>query len=260
MIREKKTAPWAANIVAHRSYNRLNEELVLLKKYQPPVVITALGSPIPVIETVHSYAGLVFADVNSVKYAKKAADAGVDGLVLVSSGAGGHTGAITGFAFVEAVREFWDGIIVLAGGMSTGNSILAAQALGADLVYMGTKFIAAEESMANQLYKEMVVQATNEDLICTDAFTGVHANMLKQSIEKAGYDPSQLTSKKEIDFQNPQGKSKAWKDVWSAGQGVNSIKEVQPAAEIISRLKTEYEQSLLNMEMAKTWLKTEVKN
>ncbi|WP_312470290.1 nitronate monooxygenase [Neobacillus sp.] len=257
---EKKVAPWAANIVAHRSYSRLQEELALLKKYKPPIVITALGSPIPVIETVHSYGGLVFADVNSVKYAKKAAQAGVDGLVLVSSGAGGHTGSVTGFAFVDAVREFWDGIIVLAGGISTGKSILAAQILGADLVYMGTKFIAASESMAQDLYKQMLIEATHEDIIQTNAFTGVHANMLRQSIERAGYDVTNLTSKKKVNFDNPLGETKAWRDVWSAGQGVDTITKLQSAQEIIQELKQQYSKAYSNSLQPNKWIQSNMKS
>ncbi|MCM3763819.1 nitronate monooxygenase family protein [Neobacillus niacini] len=253
----KKVAPWAANIVAHRSYKRLQEELALLKKFKPPIVITALGSPIPVIETVHSYGGLVFADVNSVKYAKKAAQAGVDGLVLVSAGAGGHTGSVTGFAFVDAVREFWDGLIVLAGGISTGKSIVAAQALGADLVYMGTKFIAASESMANPEYKEMLVDATHEDLIQTNAFTGVYANMLRPSIERAGIDVNNLSAKKEINFDNPHGDTKAWRDIWSAGHGVGTIGNIQPAGEIIEELKQEYRKAYSDILQPNEWLQAE---
>lgn len=237
----KKIAPWAANLVVHRSYDRMEKELELVKKYQPPIVITALGNPREVIETVHSYGGLVFADVNSIAFAKKAAATGVDGLILVSSGAGGHTGMINNFAFVEAVQEFWDGIIVLAGGMSTGQSIFATEALGVDLAYMGTKFIVSKESYAQQEYKEMLLRTTSADIICTDAFTGVPANMIRESIENAGYDISKLKKKEQIDFEQPLHATKAWKDIWSAGHGVGPIKEIQPMATIIQTLKTEYD-------------------
>ncbi len=233
-------APWAANIIAHRSYDRLEQELELIKKYQPPIVITALGSPVRIIDAVHDYGGLVFADVNSIHFAKKAAETGVDGLILVSAGAGGHTGTITGFAFVDAVRQFWDGVIVLAGGISSGKGVLAAQSLGADLVYMGTTFISAEESLANSQYKQMLVESEFDDIISTNAFTGVHANMLKPSIERAGLDVKNLKPKSTIDFSNPQGDKKAWKDIWSAGHGVGQIKDVQPAGRIIERLRGEY--------------------
>jgi nitronate monooxygenase len=236
----RRIAPWAANIVAHQSYKRLQQDLDLIVKYRAPIVITALGSPAAVVEVVHSYGGLVFADVNSVKYAKKAAQTGVDGLVLVSAGAGGHTGTMTGFAFVEAVREFWDGIIVLGGGISTGRGILAAQALGADLAYMGTKFIAATESMASDEYRKMIVSATAEDLICTNAFTGVNANMLIPSIERAGLDVANLQPKGTIDFDDPTSNKKAWKEIWSAGQGVGTIREIQPAEALVLELLQEY--------------------
>lgn len=244
---DRRIAPWAANIVAHQSYKRLQQDLDLIVKYRAPIVITALGSPAAVVEVVHSYGGLVFADVNSVKYAKKAAQTGVDGLVLVSAGAGGHTGAMTGFAFVEAVRQFWDGMIVLGGGISTGRGILAAQALGADLAYMGTKFIATTESMASEEYRSMVVSATAEDLICTNAFTGVNANMLIPSIERAGLDVASLKPKGTIDFDDPQSNKKAWKEIWSAGQGVGTVQRIQPVEALVSELSQEYEEARKEM-------------
>lgn len=249
----RKTAPWAANIITHQSYDRFEQELELIKHYKPPIVITALGSPSRVVEAVHKYGGVVFADVNSVKFAKKAAQVGVDGLILVSSGAGGHTGSMTGFAFVDAVRKFWDGIIVLAGGISSGKGILAAQALGADLVYMGTSFISAEESYAQKEYKEMVVEAEFDDILLTNAFTGVHANMLIPSIKKAGLVPENLKPKESIDFSNPQGESKAWRDIWSAGQGVGAIKAIQPAAVIIQGLRQEYERAQHDLSIKNKW-------
>lgn len=244
---DRRVAPWAANIVAHQSYKRLQQDLDLIVKYRAPIVITALGSPAAVVEVVHSYGGLVFADVNSVIYAKKAAQTGVDGLVLVSAGAGGHTGAMTGFAFVEAVRQFWDGLIVLGGGISTGRGILAAQALGADLAYMGTKFIATTESMASEEYRSMVVSATAEDLICTNAFTGVNANMLIPSIERAGLDVANLKPKAAIDFDDPQSNRKAWKEIWSAGQGVGTVQRIQSVEALVSELSQEYEEARKEM-------------
>lgn len=249
----RRIAPWAVNIVAHRSYQRLQEDLDLVVKHKAPIVITALGSPAAVVEAVHSYGGLVFADVISVKHAKKAAAAGVDGLVLVSAGAGGHTGTLTGFAFVDEVRKFWDGFVVLAGGISTGRSVLAAQALGADLVYMGTKFISATESMANDVYKEMLVSSTAEDIICTNAFTGVHANMLKPSIVRAGLDPAALKPKDSINFDEPQGSTKAWKDIYSAGHGVGTITKIQPAAQIVEELYQEYQEACAQLYQSNPW-------
>lgn len=256
-----KTAPWALNMVTHRTYIRLEEEVELIKRYQPPIVITALGSPATVIEAVHAYDGLVFADVNSVKFAKKAASTGVDGLILVSAGAGGHTGKMNSFAFVEAVRQFFDGLIILAGGISTGNGILAAQSLGADLAYMGTSFISAAESMAQSEYKEMVVDSGYDDIVMTDAFTGVHANMLRSSIERAGLDPDNLGPKAKINFSDPQAGTKAWKNIWSGGHGIESITHIQSTADIIKQLRKEYEQAQQRLLNANPWnlMKEEVK-
>ncbi|MBI0580580.1 nitronate monooxygenase [Neobacillus cucumis] len=248
----RKIAPWAMNMVVHSSYGRLLEELELIKKHQPQLVITSLGSPKIVVDIVHEYGGLVFSDVSDVKFAKKAAGAGVDGLILVASGAGGHAGQINGFAFVDMVRSFWDGIIVLAGAISTGKGILAAQAAGADFAYMGTRFIVAKESMARDEYREMLVEATQEDIILTDAFSGVKANMLIPSIVKAGLDPAQLAKKEKIDFNHMQQEPnvKAWRDIWSAGHGVGAIDKIETAGEIIERLEVEYQDALQKVNKA----------
>ncbi|MEH7443872.1 nitronate monooxygenase [Bacillus sp. JJ1122] len=243
---DRKVAPWAMNMVVHSSYSRLEDELELLKKHKPQLVITSLGSPKRVVEIVHEYGGLVFSDVSDVKFARKAAETGVDGLILVASGAGGHAGELNSFAFVDSVRTFWDGIIVLAGSISTGRGILAAQAAGADLSYMGTRFIVATESMANEEYRNMLVDSTQEDLILTDAFSGVKANMLKPSIIKAGLDPDKLAKKDKVDFDAMQKETnaKAWKDIWSAGQGVGAIHKIESAGEIIEQLEIEYKEAL----------------
>ncbi|CAM3865827.1 NAD(P)H-dependent flavin oxidoreductase [Mesobacillus zeae] len=243
---EGKIAPWAMNMVTHSSYSRLEEELELIRKHQPELVITSLGSPKKVVEIVHGYGGLVFSDVSDVKFAKKAAESGVDGLILVASGAGGHAGEINSFAFVDMVREFWEGIIILAGSISTGKGILAAQAAGADLAYMGTRFIVATESRASEDYREMLVEASQEDLILTDAFSGVRANMLKPSIVKAGLDPEQLKKKDKVNFDSMQKETdaKAWRDIWSAGHGVGAIRQIQSAADIIDQLGQEYNDAL----------------
>lgn len=242
----RKVAPWAMNMIVHSSYSRLQEEIELIKKHKPELVITSLGSPEVVVDIVHSYGGFVFSDVSDMKFAKKAAEAGVDGLILVSSGAGGHAGNINGFAFVDSVRTFWDGIIVLAGGISTGKSILAAQAAGADLAYMGTRFIVAEESLANAEYKQMLVDSTQEDIILTDAFSGIHANMLIPSIVKAGLDPKLLVKKDKVEFDSMKNdtNSKAWKDIWSAGHGVGAITKTSPASVIIEELEREYNEGI----------------
>jgi len=235
-----KIAPWAANLVVHSSYDRLREELDLVAKHRPPVVITALGSPAAVIEVVHGYGGLVFADVNSVAFARRAAALGVDALVLVAAGAGGHTGTMAGFSFVAAVREFFEGALVLAGSICDGRAVRAAEVLGADFAYMGTAFIAAEESMASDAYRQMVVDSSFEDLVVTNVFTGGHASYMRGSIENVGLDPDNLSSKAKMDLTGSQERIRGWKDVWSAGQGVGSVKRIQPTAEIIAQLRRDY--------------------
>jgi len=240
-------APWAVNLIVHRTNKRYEEDLALIEKHQPPIVITSLGDPSPVVKIVHAYGGLVFSDVITIYHAKKAAEKGVDGLVLVCTGAGGHAGTINPFAFMGAVKEFWNGITILSGAISSGRDILAAQAMGADLAYMGTRFITAEESFASVDYKEMIIDSTLDDLIYTDAFSGVKANYLKPSIRKAGVDPDQLESKGKADFSKMTDTgSKAWKDIWSAGQGVNTIRQVQSVTEIVEELRTSYVEAKKN--------------
>ncbi len=233
-------APWAMNLMMHRSNSRRLDDLRLAERFRAPVVITALGSPREAIECVHGYGGLVLADVIDIRFAAKAIEAGVDGLVLVAAGAGGHTGQQSGFAFVEEVRRYFDGILVLGGGISTGRAVRAAEVLGADFAYMGTRFIASTESMAVDAYKQMVVEASGADIVCSDALTGVKANWLRASLEAAGYDPSNMPSAGDIDVIKSAGDAKRWRDVWSAGQGVGAIDEVLPIAGIVSRLEQEY--------------------
>jgi nitronate monooxygenase len=235
-----KIACWAQNLVVHSTYDRLRAELELLERFRPPVVITALGSPKAALEVVHGYGGLVFADVNSVALARKAAATGVDGLALVCAGAGGHTGSMAAFSFVPAVREFFDGILIVAGGICDGRGVRAAEVLGAELVYMGTRFIAARESLASPEYKQMVVDADFGDLVLTDSFTGAHAYYLRKSIERAGHDPANLKPGQGMNLKGAETKVKAWKDIWSAGQGVGYVHDVEPIAEIVARLRREY--------------------
>lgn len=232
--------PWVLNIVAHKSYERLPEELELIVQHKPPLVVTALGSPRGVIDAVHSYGGLVFADVIDMKFAKKALDAGVDGLVLVCAGAGGHTGALSPFAFVNAVRGIFPGPLVVGGAIGSGRAIRAIEALGADLAYIGTPFIAAEESLAPDAYKKMVVSATHEDLIVTNAITGVTGSWLKPSLVAAGLDPSALAKGEAPNFSDATNAYKRWKDTWAAGQGIDLVRKVEPAAEIVANLVREY--------------------
>lgn len=232
---------WAANLVVHPSNDRLPADLECVLRHKPPLVITALGSPARVVDAVHSYGGLVFADVNSVGFARKATASGVDGLVLVASGAGGHTGLTAGFAFVDEVRQFWDGPIVLGGAISTGQAIRAAEVLGADFAYVGTALIACAESMAEQGYKDMVVAAGTEDIVPSKGITGVTANWLRPSLVAAGYDPANMPEDKKPNFENAQDDAKAWKNVWSAGQGVGAVKAIEPIGQIVARLKAEYD-------------------
>lgn len=235
-------APWAINIMVHRSYERTAEEMELVLKHKPPIVITALGSPKALVSAIQAYGGLVFADVNSLTYARKAAEAGVDGLVLISAGAGGHTGALSAFAFVPAAREFFDGMIVLGGAIGSGRAIRAAEMLGADFAYLGTRLIASEESLAHPDYKTMLIEASADEIILSASLTGVPANWLKGSLIAAGYDPGQMGPRAEIELGRPEtGDAKRWRDVWSAGQGVGAVRAIEQVGAIVDELVREYE-------------------
>lgn len=241
----KKIAPWGINYIVHRSNKRYEEDLHLIEKYQPPIVITSLGDPGPVAKIVHAYGGVVLSDVINMKFAKKAIEKGTDGLVLVAAGAGGHAGTYNPIPFVHEVREFFSGPIVLSGGMTRGEDVLVTELLGADFSYFGTRFIPAEESSAEDAYKDMVTDTSIEDILYTDAFTGVNANYLTPSITGAGLDPANLKKKGNVDFSELRNKEvKAWKDVWGAGQGVGSTHHVQPIAEIVNELKSGYNQAI----------------
>ena len=236
-------APWAVNLVTHSTSPRLPTDLEQVAEHRPPIVITALGSPKPVIPTVHGYNGLVFADVTSIELARKAADAGVDGLVLVCSGAGGHTGELSPLVFVERVRQFFDGYIALAGAINTGDAVLAAQVLGADFGYVGTGFIAATESLAPDAYRQMLMDCGPTDLMVTKAFTGARASMLKPSMVNQGLDPSELEFKvAKMNFTGRKDETvKPWSGIWGAGQGLGRIDRVEPAADIVDRMAGEYQ-------------------
>jgi nitronate monooxygenase len=233
-------APWAMNLMMHRSNSRRDDDLSLAERYRAPLVITALGSPREAVARVHAYGGLVFADVIDTRMAAKAVEAGVDGLVLVAAGAGGHTGQLSGFAFVEEVRRFFSGFVVLGGGISTGRAVRAAEVLGADFAYLGTRFIASEESMADPAYKQMVVDSRGADIVCSDALTGVKANWLRGSLLAAGYDPDNMPAPGAVDISKAVGDAKRWRDVWAAGQGVGAIDDILPVADIVARLEHEY--------------------
>jgi nitronate monooxygenase len=250
----KDAAPFALNMVVHSTYPRLAAEIDLVKKHKPPLVITALGSPRNVVEAVHSYGGRVFADVISPKFAKKAIEAGVDGLILVAAGAGGHAGALAPFAFLPEVRKFWSGPVVLGGGVSNGRSVRAVEVLGADLAYIGTSFIAAAESMAPAAYKEMLIRTDAEGIVLTNAVTGVHGNFLAESLVAAGYDLKNLQPKQMNLAGGADTAMTAWKHIWSAGQGVGSVTKIEPAAEIIARIRGEYAAAVAEGRRPNLWL------
>jgi len=230
-------APYAVNVIVHPSYPRREQDIAAVLKWKPPIVITALGSPRDVVDAIHSYGGIVLADVISLRFARKALDAGVDGLVLVAAGAGGHTGPVAGFAFVEEVRRFFAGPLVLGGGIGSGRAIRAAEILGADFAYLGTRFLATTESMVSEEQKRMVVASGSEDIVCSDSFTGVKANWLRQSIVNHGLDPDHLPEGR-IDFSRQD--LKRWRDIWSAGQGVGAVDCICPLAEVVAQLEREY--------------------
>lgn len=233
--------PWCANLVTHSSNTRLPEDLELIARYKPPIVVTALGSPKPAIEVVHGYGGRVVADVINLTLARKAVAAGADGLACVSAGAGGHTGFLSPFAFVSAVREFFDGLVIVGGGISDGWGVAGAIASGADLVYMGTRFIPTQESMADPAYKQMLVDSTADDLIVSAGLTGTPASWLKPSMRANGLDPDKLPSAPPRSYDSNQSiASKRWKDVWAAGQGVGAVKAIEPVAQVVDRLAQQY--------------------
>lgn len=231
--------PWIANLITHSTNTRLAEDLALVAQYKPPIVITALGSPKPVMETVKGYGGLVFADVVNMALAKKAATAGVDGLACISAGAGGHTGHLSPFAFVSAVREFFDGWLTIGGGIADGAGVAGAIAAGADMVYLGTRFLAAAESRAQADYKQMIVDCGPDDLIVSSAITGTPASWLKPSLRAAGMDPDALGGAVTRDYSGDAAHTR-WRDVWAAGQGLHKVVAIEPTAVVIERLEAEY--------------------
>ncbi|SDJ16131.1 nitronate monooxygenase [Paraburkholderia steynii] len=234
-------APWALNMIVHSTYDRFDRELELIMKYQPRIVSTALGSPARVLEHVHSYGGIVMADVVTPTLARKAVDSGADALILVTHGAGGHTGYYNPFAFIAEVRQFWSGPLGLAGCITSGRDIRAAQLMGADFVVAGTRFISTVESMASATYRDLVVQSHIEDLVESKAVSGVLANWLKPSLEAAGIDVFANREDKPIDFSGDiSAGKKAWKDVWSAGQGLGAIDCVSTVGEMVRQLEREY--------------------
>ncbi|UVL89786.1 NAD(P)H-dependent flavin oxidoreductase [Pseudomonas sichuanensis] len=238
-------APYAVNLIVHPSNPRLQADLALCVEHRVPIVITSLGAVKEVVDAVHSYGGLVFHDVTTRRHAQKAAEAGVDGLIAVAAGAGGHAGTWSPFALIAEIRQFFDKTLLLAGCLNHGHELLAAQLLGADLGYMGTRFIATRESQAQDAYKQMILGATAADIIHTPAVSGIPASFLRQSLDHAGYDLAALTSSHEAGKLKPlDEEAKAWKTVWSAGQGVGEINDLPSAAALIERLHSEYRGAL----------------
>jgi nitronate monooxygenase len=242
----RPAAPICPNLIVHRSNARLADDLNVLLRHRPEIVITSVGSPAPVAKPLHDAGALVFADVASIRHAERAIEAGADGLVLLTAGAGGQTGWLNPFAFVRAVRAFFAGPIVLAGGIADGRALRAAQVLGCDLAYMGTKFIATRESMADERYKAMLVDSSADDILLTTAFTGLQTNMLKPSIVAAGLDPDDLPARgaieigKDIDIGARETRPKRWRDIWSAGHSTSGVAAVLAVEELIARTMTEY--------------------
>ena len=240
---ELPIAPYAVNQICHGSNDRLMADMESCVKHEVPIIITSLRPPEEIVTAAHSYGGVVYHDVISVRHARKAVEQGVDGLILVCAGAGGHAGTLSPFALVREVREFFDGTIILSGSISSGSAVASSQALGADLAYMGTRFIATEEANAEQTYKDMLIESVADDIIYSSLFTGVAGNYLKPSIENAGLDPNNLpeADKSSMNFgSGGNTEAKAWKDIWGSGQGIGSIKDSPTVQALVDQLKEEY--------------------
>jgi nitronate monooxygenase len=241
---EAEVAPFAVNQIIHASNDRLEHDLDLCEAHRVPIIITSLAAPIEVVPRVHAWGGLVFHDVISLRHARKAIEAGVDGLILVCAGAGGHAGTLSPFAFVEEVRKIWPGPVALAGAITTGRAVLAARAIGADLAYVGTRFIATEEANADRRYKEMILASEAADVVYTPYFTGVAGNYLRRSVVEAGLDPDNLPDRDKafMSFESSKAThaAKAWRDILGAGQGVGMIDGILPTAEVVSRMRRDF--------------------
>ena len=243
---DAKVAPFAVNQICHASNDRLMQDMETCVKHEVPIIITSLRPPAEIVEAAHSYGGLVFHDVINVRHAQKAAEQGVDGLILVCAGAGGHAGALSPFALVREVKEWFDGTVILSGSIGDGHSVASAIALGADYAYLGTRFIATEEANADPGYKKMLEESAASDIVYSSLFTGVLGNYLKPSIKNAGLDPDNLpdADKSAMNFgSGGNTDSKAWKDIWGSGQGIGGIKDSPSVAELVGRIKSEYEEA-----------------
>ncbi|TBY12024.1 NAD(P)H-dependent flavin oxidoreductase [Rhizobium laguerreae] len=239
---ERPAAPFAVNQIVHMSNKRLEHDLTLCVKYKVPIVISSLGAVPEVNAAVHSYGGIVLHDIINNRHAHSAIRKGADGLIAVAAGAGGHAGTLSPFALVQEIREWFDGPLLLAGAIATGGAILAAEAMGADMAYIGSPFIATQEARAADAYKQAIVEGAASDIVYSNYFTGVHGNYLKPSIVAAGMDPDNLplADVSTMDFEQAVGGAKAWKDIWGSGQGISAIKAVEPVANLVDRLEAEY--------------------
>jgi nitronate monooxygenase len=238
-------APYAINQIVHKSNDRLDHDMQVCDKYKVPVVITSLGARADVNDAVHAWGGVVLHDIINNFFAKKAVEKGADGLIAVAAGAGGHAGVKSPFALIQEIREWFDGPLALSGAISTGGGVLAAQAMGADLAYIGSAFIATEEARASDAYKQAIVDGTSDDIVYSSLFTGVHGNYLKASVKNSGLDPDNLpeSDPTKMNFGGGEGSKKAWKDIWGCGQGIGAVKAVVPAAVLVDRLAGEYGQA-----------------
>ena len=263
---EKETgeppAPFGVNLIAHHSNPRLEADLALCVKHEVPLIITSLGANPKIVEAVHAYGGLVFHDVINARHAKKAADAGVDGLIAVAAGAGGHAGATSPFALINEIRQFFDKTLLLSGCISNGHDVAAAQMMGADLAYMGTRFIGTQECDVEENYKQQLLETNAADIIYTPAISGVNASFIRQSIEAAGMDINKLETPDHIDFgaemeeaSEAGKKNRPWKDIWSAGQGVGSVKDIPSVTELVERLDEEYQAGIARFDGARGLLR-----
>ena len=250
---DNPAAPFAVNQIVHNSNDRLMQDVELCVKHKVPIVITSLGAREELNQAVHSYGGITLHDIINNRFARKAIEKGADGLIAVAAGAGGHAGTTSPFALVQEIREWFDGPLLLSGSIATGDAVLAAQAMGADLAYLGSAFIATQEARAEERYKQAIVAHNSADIVYSSLFTGVHGNYLRPSIEAAGLDPNNLpeSDPSKMDFgSGGNSDAKAWKDIWGCGQGIGAVKDVLPAAELVARLRREYEAARSRLSLA----------
>ena len=243
---ERPAAPFAVNQIVHKSNSRLDHDMAMVVKHKVPVVITSLGARTDVNDAIHAYGGVVLHDIINNAFAHKAIDKGADGIIAVAAGAGGHAGVTRPFALVQEIREWFDGPIALSGAIATGGAVLAAQAMGADFAYIGSAFIATHEARASDAYKQAIVAGASADIVYSSLFTGVHGNYLKASIHAAGLDPDNLPESDPTKMDFSSG-TKAWKDIWGSGQGIGAVKEVVGAAELVARLRREYQDARVRL-------------